>query len=215
MDSLPSEVPPQSKPRPIRRWFYEDSIADFLRRPEPFVLGHLSAASTSVEKQQINAWQAQITLLQEALKAFDSQGCVYFEYVIPRLGKRIDCVLLLEHVLFVLEFKAGERLFNNSALDQVWDYALDLRPRDQSRRADCSAAHRDGGRAIALSTDGNHSWRQAASASPRRQGPNCGSVASMSRGLVGASDIGRHMGRWSVSTDSYHRGSRACALCRP
>lgn len=111
----------------VRRWFYADAIGDFLLQPAELVLGHLSAASINVEKQQTNAWLAQIALLQEALKVFDHKGRIYFEYVIPRLGKRIDCILLLEHALFVLEFKAGEGEFNNSALDQVWDYALDLR----------------------------------------------------------------------------------------
>ncbi|MBK9217666.1 MAG: DUF2075 domain-containing protein [Uliginosibacterium sp.] len=111
----------------IRRWFYADNIADFLNRSTQHVIGCLSESSVSTEKPQINAWTAQILLLQEALADFDPQGRVYFEYVIPRLGKRIDCVVLLKHVLFVLEFKVGEKDFTHAALDQVWDYALDLK----------------------------------------------------------------------------------------
>ncbi len=111
----------------IRRWFYADVIADFLGRSDQHILGCLSEASVSVEKPQLVAWSKQITLLKEALVDFDANGRVYFEYVIPRLGKRIDCVVLLEHALFVIEFKVGETGFNNSALDQVWDYALDLK----------------------------------------------------------------------------------------
>ena len=70
----------------------------------------------------------QIELLRESLSSSSHpNGRVYFEYVIPRLGKRIDCVLLIEHVLFVIEFKVGETQFGAAAVDQVWDYALDLK----------------------------------------------------------------------------------------
>jgi hypothetical protein len=43
------------------------------------------------------------------------------------MGRRIDVVLLLPAAIVVLEFKVGERLFERSAIDQVWDYALDLK----------------------------------------------------------------------------------------
>jgi hypothetical protein len=52
---------------------------------------------------------------------------VFFEFSVPRLGKRIDVVVLLHEVLFVLEFKVGEANFTRAAVDQVWDYALDLK----------------------------------------------------------------------------------------
>ena len=111
----------------IRRWFYANDIGNFLGHSAQHILGCLSEASTTIEKPQLNAWSGQITLLQEALRCLDSSGRVYFEYIIPRLGKRIDCVLLIRHVLFVLEFKVGESDFYASTLDQVWDYALDLK----------------------------------------------------------------------------------------
>jgi hypothetical protein len=34
---------------------------------------------------------------------------------------------LIDHANFVIEFKVGESLFNRAAVDQVWDYALDLK----------------------------------------------------------------------------------------
>lgn len=111
----------------VRRWYYADSICEFLGRPTEYIIGCLSAASLSVEKPQLNAWLRQIELLREALSSSCPNGRVYFEYVIPRLGKRIDCVLLIEHVLFVIEFKVGESQFGAAAIDQVWDYALDLK----------------------------------------------------------------------------------------
>ena len=57
----------------------------------------------------------------------DVEGSIYFEYAIPRMGKRIDVVLLIGPVIFVLEFKVGESAFSTYALDQVCDYALDLK----------------------------------------------------------------------------------------
>ncbi len=113
--------------QPIRRWYYSGSVQEFLDQPNEYILGCLSSASTSIEKSQLNAWARQIALLREALPKVNLGGRIYFEYVIPRLGKRIDCVLLVEHVLFVLEFKVGETRFGTDAIDQVWDYALDLK----------------------------------------------------------------------------------------
>lgn len=43
------------------------------------------------------------------------------------MGRRIDAVLIIEGVVFALEFKVGEEQFEAGARDQVWDYALDLK----------------------------------------------------------------------------------------
>ncbi len=57
----------------------------------------------------------------------DFEGSIFFEYAIPRMGRRIDTVLIIKHVIFILEFKIGGTEFLRSAVDQVWDYALDLK----------------------------------------------------------------------------------------
>lgn len=67
------------------------------------------------------------TILARTLLPYRSRGRLLFEYSIPRLGKRVDVVLLIDGIVFVLEFKVGERAFTAAALDQVWDYALDLK----------------------------------------------------------------------------------------
>ena len=69
----------------------------------------------------------QIKVLHVSLALYRGRGKVYFEYAVPRLGKRIDVVVLIDHVVFILEFKLGEKEFTTSATDQVWDYALDLK----------------------------------------------------------------------------------------
>jgi hypothetical protein len=112
----------------MRREYYSDSIADFCSSTEEQIIGHLSAGTAEegfpVTPEQADAWRAQMELLQSTLK--DKQGKIYFEYSIPRMGRRIDVVLIIEHVIFVLEFKVGAHEFTAYAVDQVLDYALDL-----------------------------------------------------------------------------------------
>jgi len=43
------------------------------------------------------------------------------------MGRRIDVVLIIGPVIFANEFKVGEKAFDRSAIDQVWDYGLDLK----------------------------------------------------------------------------------------
>jgi hypothetical protein len=67
----------------------------------------------------------QIRLLQEHLHCLP--GSLFLEFSILRMGRRIDAVILTGPVVFVIEFKVGETAFDRTALDQVWDYALDLK----------------------------------------------------------------------------------------
>jgi len=112
----------------LRRWSYGAPIGEFLAENENSILGQLVHHSDfAVEIGQRNAWVEQIASLKKTLAACAGRGSVYFEYAIPRLGKRVDVILILDHVLFVIEFKVGEHLFQRNAKDQVWDYALDLK----------------------------------------------------------------------------------------
>ncbi|MFA7615116.1 MAG: DUF2075 domain-containing protein [Weeksellaceae bacterium] len=43
------------------------------------------------------------------------------------MGKRVDCLLIIKNIVFVIEFKVGEKEFINQNIEQVWDYALDLK----------------------------------------------------------------------------------------
>jgi hypothetical protein len=43
------------------------------------------------------------------------------------MGRRIDVVAVIGAVIFVMEFKVGETEFSVYAIDQVFDYALDLK----------------------------------------------------------------------------------------
>ncbi len=110
----------------MQREYYSASIATFLEtRPEDIVGILATNNQFSLETTQRDAWMEQITILRALLPPYD--GSIYFEYSIPRMGKRIDVVLLIGPIIFVLEFKIGETTFAAHAVDQVWDYALDLK----------------------------------------------------------------------------------------
>lgn len=118
----------------VSRSYYADSIAGFLGRTREEVLGRLTARSAfDVDPRTRDAWLAEVDVLQRALRGY--RGAVYLEFDIPRLGKRIDAVVVIGPVVFVLEFKAGEREHPRHALDQVCDYALDLRHFHESSHA--------------------------------------------------------------------------------
>lgn len=98
----------------------------FLTTSDTDILGQLEKASTfRHEHTQTFAWLEQISILKHALR--HQKGKLYFEFDVPRMGKRIDAILLIGSVIFVLEFKVGEAEFSAAATDQVWDYALDLK----------------------------------------------------------------------------------------
>ncbi len=110
----------------MKREYYSDSIATFLKTKSDEILGTLTRNSDfDVEQNQRDAWIEEIHILQKTLQGHD--GAIYFEYSIPRMGKRIDVVLLIGPVICVLEFKIGEKEFLTYATDQVFDYALDLK----------------------------------------------------------------------------------------
>jgi DUF2075 family protein len=124
----------------VRRWMYGDLFCHFLEERSDAILGELLRRSGgSVEPTQTYAWQTQIEALKKLSlpKAEQEIAKIYFEYTIPRLGRRADVLLIVGHVLFVLEFKAGEARFTPAALDQVWDYALDLKYFHETSHAIC------------------------------------------------------------------------------
>lgn len=111
------------------RWGYGASIAQFLTEDPQRIVGALTTwYSFAVDPSQKIAWLEQVSLLKRLLTPYAAiQGALFFEYDIPRLGSRVDTVLVLEQVVFVLEFKVGARDYSRDAVDQVWDYALDLK----------------------------------------------------------------------------------------
>ena len=110
----------------MKRDYYSDSITTFIDASPTDILGTLVTNSGfAIELTEREAWREEIRVLKDVLA--NVQGQIYFEYTIPRMGRRIDVVLLIGPVLFVLEFKVGEEVFTSYALNQAYDYALDLK----------------------------------------------------------------------------------------
>lgn len=113
------------------RAYYSDTISAFLAAHPDAILGQLvkgaSIEGASIATAQTDAWIEQIAIMKATVQSIAGDGAVYFEYSIPRLGKRIDVLAIISLVIFVLEFKVGEVDFKSAALDQVCDYALDLK----------------------------------------------------------------------------------------
>lgn len=107
-------------------FYYSDKISHFLEKPAESIIGEIAVNSrTGHITTELYAWEFQIQLLQEILKPYS--GKIFFEFSIPRMGKRVDCLLIIQNIVFVLEFKVGEKNFLNHNIEQVWDYALDLK----------------------------------------------------------------------------------------
>jgi hypothetical protein len=110
----------------MARAYYDAPIASFLNETSHSILGKLSEHhGFDLEEQQREAWKAQINLLKQVLVGISGHG--FFEFTIPRMGKRVDVILLINGIIFVLEFKIGEKKYPSGALEQVMDYALDLK----------------------------------------------------------------------------------------
>lgn len=113
----------------MSRCLYNSNFRTFLNTGDNSIFGllceryHGEALTTTRE-----AWKSEITIMKDVLANFaDKQGQIIFEYDIPRLGKRIDVVLLIKGIVFCLEFKVGESRILEADVDQVLDYALDLK----------------------------------------------------------------------------------------
>ncbi len=113
----------------MSRCLYNSSFTEFINKNDNAIFGalcdnyHGEALTTTRE-----AWKSEISIMKGIVSKYqDKDGRIIFEYDIPRLGKRLDIVLLLEGIIFCLEFKVGESRILEMDIDQVLDYALDLK----------------------------------------------------------------------------------------
>ena len=107
-------------------YYYKDPICSFLAKSVDQVIGEITISNQfDSNLNQNHSWVAEINCLQKALQGLE--GTIFFEFSIPRMGKRVDTLIIIEGVIFVVEFKVGEHKYNQSSVEQVWDYALDLK----------------------------------------------------------------------------------------
>ncbi len=109
------------------RYYYGKSIDEFLKESDNEVLGQLAQGSFDDKSEQKYAWNVEIQTMHEVLKPYAGRGSIYLEYNIPRMGRRIDVVTIIDGIVIIWEYKAGGEDFNREAILQVWDYALDLK----------------------------------------------------------------------------------------
>lgn len=109
----------------MKRSYYQNTTINFISEEVNSIFGQLAKNHQhDLEDQQKNAWLKQIKFLKSWLK--DIQGNVYFEFSIPRMGKRVDNIIISNNVIFVIEFKVGESHYSRDAQYQTIDYCLDL-----------------------------------------------------------------------------------------
>lgn len=109
------------------RYYYGNTIKEFLLEDENKIFGSLSKAhGHDLEQLQKNSWIEQIRILKEQTVSIP-EGHIFFEFSIPRMGKRVDAIIILKEIVFVIEFKVGEGEYPKHAIDQVIDYAVDLK----------------------------------------------------------------------------------------
>lgn len=82
--------------------------------------------SFPVEPAQRTAWNYQISHLREL--ALDLPNAHFsMEFLVPRMGRRADLIILQSGLVFVVEYKVGSKSFDRSSLDQAYGYGLDLK----------------------------------------------------------------------------------------
>lgn len=119
-----------------RRAWYAASVADFITADRQQVVGALSQLSAfDITKSQVEAWSAQVDFLQATLKGLT--GYLFLEFSIPRMGKRVDAVVIVGPLVLAIEFKVFATSFDRGAIEQVWDYALDLKNFHEASHAAC------------------------------------------------------------------------------
>jgi hypothetical protein len=109
--------------------WWSGTVAALLEQADETIIERLSLrlveAHYTARADQVKAWRALLPCLRVAVKTFALDWRILIEYPLLRLGCRLDVVLVTDRAILVLEFKAAK--FDQAAIRQVADYALDLR----------------------------------------------------------------------------------------
>jgi hypothetical protein len=117
-----------SSPSPelLHSYYYAAPVHKFLSEHPTQILGTLAQIQPyDLKIDQREAWEQEIRVLKNSLKAL--QGTIFLEFDVPRLGRRIDAVLVSGPAIFTMEFKCGADRYQAADRNQAWDYALDLK----------------------------------------------------------------------------------------
>lgn len=109
---------------------YSGQIVAFLKESEDAILGKVfHRENFDSNTRTRDAWIAEIQILKDQLQLIHfTSGSIFFEYTIPRVGGRIDCGLIIDGILYIIEFKTGD---SNEVLgqykEQLSQYVTDLK----------------------------------------------------------------------------------------
>lgn len=111
----------------MNKSYYNSTIKEFLERDEQSILGALTSSENifDITPKSSTAWVSEIKTMKKSLKDID--GYIHFEFIIPRMGKRVDILLVIKNIIFIIEFKVGSDEYDNASITQVTDYALDIK----------------------------------------------------------------------------------------
>ena len=85
----------------MRRAYYSSSISLFCDQEPDQILGEMTQEhSFDLTILQRDAWVGQTQILKDVLRNYE--GKIYFEFSIPRMGKRVDKNVIIEYVVFVI-----------------------------------------------------------------------------------------------------------------
>ena len=110
----------------MERWYFDCTLASLQDQNPETILGNLAAKHDfALDQLQRESWITEITHLRETLSDI-SDGHLFLEYKIPRMGRRADVVLVVGATVFVIEYKVGAKKFTTADQRQTIGYARDL-----------------------------------------------------------------------------------------
>jgi hypothetical protein len=136
------ESPPSAGSQPVlatpaqRRnaAFYAAPVEAFLAASDEEAYAPLAAPhGYTLAPEQLSAWRLQLPVLRTALADLPARAVtspapwIHLEFDIPRLGRRVDAVLVTDTAVVPIEFKVGAKKFQQIDYEQAWDYGLDLK----------------------------------------------------------------------------------------
>jgi len=111
--------------------YYINSASGFLSDNSSEIRDALTGGSRFYQqlRTQTVSWESFIKILKNSLKDIphSENWGILMEYPIPRRSKRIDCVIIAEDIIIVIEFKDGSSEYLHNDQIQLEDYCLDLR----------------------------------------------------------------------------------------
>lgn len=108
--------------------YYSGRIEEFAGEDVDAIVGRMASASPfKITPSTVESWRTSVTVLQDAVAQSGISGWIALEYDVPRLGSRIDAVIIADAVIIPIEFKVGASSHDSSAFNQAWDYGLDLK----------------------------------------------------------------------------------------